>query len=87
MYRGSNFAVNARLQKTFLKGSLSATLYANDIFRTSKTKNITYYAIGQTAQDYYTYEQCVGITLSYNFNATHSKYKGSGAGNDEKSRL
>ena len=87
MYRGSDFQVNASVQKSFFKERLSCTLYANDIFRTSKTKNITYYAIGQTAQDYYTYEQCVGITLSYNFNATHSKYKGSGAGNDEKSRL
>ena len=87
MYRGSNFMVNARLQKSFLKGQLSATLYANDIFRTAKTKVTTYYAIGQTAQDYYTYTQCVGLTLSYNFNASGSKYKGTGAGNDEKSRL
>ena len=87
MYRGSNFMVNARLQKSFLKGQLSATLYANDIFRTAKTKVTTYYAIGQTAQDVYTYTQCVGLTLSYNFNASSSKYKGTGAGNDEKSRL
>ena len=87
MYRGSNFMVNARLQKSFLKGQLSATLYANDIFRTAKTKVTTYYAIGQTAQDVYTYTQCVGLTLSYNFNASGSKYKGTGAGNDEKSRL
>ena len=87
MYRGSNFMVNARLQKSFLKGQLSATLYANDIFRTAKTKVTTYYAIGQTAQDVYTYTQCVGLTISYNFNASGSKYKGTGAGNDEKSRL
>ena len=87
MYRGSNFAVNARLQKTFLKGSLSATLYANDIFRTSRTKMTTYYAIGKTVQDVYTYTQCVGLTLSYNFNAASSKYKGTGAGNEEKGRL
>ena len=87
MYRGSYFEVNASVQKSFFKDRLSCTLYANDIFRTSTTKNITYYAIGQTAQDYYAYEQCVGITLSYNFNASRSKYKGTGAGNDEKSRL
>ena len=87
MYRGSNFAVNARLQKTFLKGSLSATLYANDIFRTSRTKMTTYYSIGKTVQDVYTYTQCVGLTLSYNFNAASSKYKGTGAGNEEKGRL
>ena len=87
MYRGSNFMVNARLQKTFLKERLSATLYANDIFRTARTKVTTYYAIGQTAQDVYTYTQAVGLTLSYNFNISSSKYKGTGAGNDEKNRL
>ena len=87
MYRGSDFEVNASVQKSFFKECLSCTLYANDIFRTSKTKNVTYYAIGQTAQNYYAYEQCVGITISYQLNATHSKYKGSGAGNDEKGRL
>ena len=87
MYRGSNFMVNARLQKSFLKGQLSATLYANDIFRTAKNKVTTYYAIGQTAQDVYTYTQCVGLTLSYNFNASSSKYRGTGAGNEEKGRL
>ena len=87
MYRGSNFAVNARLQKSFLRGNLSATIYANDIFRTSRTKVTTYYAIGKTVQDVYTYTQCVGLTLSYNFNAASSKYRGTGAGNDEKNRL
>lgn len=87
MYRGSNFAVNARLQKSFLNERLSCTLYANDILHTSKTKMTTYYAIGLTDQDVYTYTQCVGLTLSYNFNVSRSKYKGSGAGNDERNRL
>jgi hypothetical protein len=70
-----------------LEGRLNATLYANDIFRTAKSKATTYYAIGKTGQDVYTYTQQVGITLSYNFNVTGSKYRGTGAGNDEKSRL
>ena len=87
MYRGSTFLVNVRVQKSFMKGQLSAVLYANDIFRTAKTKITTYYAIGKTAQEVYTYTQQVGITLSYNFNASMSKYKGTGAGNDEKDRL
>ncbi len=87
MYRGSNFAVNARLQKSFWKGQLTGTLYANDIFRTARNKMTTYYAIGKTVQDVYTYTQCVGLTVSYNFNATRSKYRGTGAGNEEKTRL
>ncbi len=87
MYRGSNFEVNARLQKSFLQGRLTGTVFANDIFRTARTNVTTYYAIGKTAQDVYTYTQCVGVTLNYNFNATRSKYKGTGAGNEEKTRL
>ena len=87
MYRGSNFTVGARLQKTFWNGRLNATLYANDIFRTIKTKVTTYYAIGSTAQNDYNYTQSVGLNLSYNFNATRSKYRGTGAGNEERNRL
>lgn len=87
MYRGSDFTTNARIQKSFCNGRLNATLYANDIFRTSKNKITTYYAIGKTAQDIYNYTQCVGLTLSYNFNVSGSRYKGTGAGNEEKSRL
>jgi hypothetical protein len=87
MYRNSNFIMNARVQKSFLEGRLNATLYANDIFRTARSKATTYYAIGKTGQDVYNYTQQVGITLSYNFNVTGSKYRGTGAGSDEKSRL
>ena len=87
MYRGSSFAVNARVQKSFMNERLNCVLFANDIFRTSNNDMTTYYAIGKTAQDIYSYTQCVGVTLSYNFNATRSKYKGTGAGNDEKDRL
>ena len=87
MYRGSEFTTNARIQKSFCNGRLTTTLYANDIFRTSKNKITTYYAIGKTAQDIYNYTQCVGLTINYNFNFSGSKYKGTGAGNDEKNRL
>ena len=87
MYRGSIFIMNARVQKTFWKGRLTGVLYANDIFRTARTKRTTYYDIGKTVQDIYSYTQQVGLTLRYNFNVSSSKYKGTGAGNDEKSRL
>ena len=87
MYRNSNFIMNARVQKSFLEGRLNATLYANDIFRTSRTKITTYYALGKTAQDVYSYTQQIGLTLSYNFNVSSSKYKGTGAGNEERNRF
>ena len=87
MYRGSSFALNARMQKALWDGRLTASLFANDIFRTGRTKLTTYYAIGSTAQDIYNFTQQVGLTLSYNFNASSPKYKGTGAGNEERNRL
>ncbi|MBR5037342.1 MAG: TonB-dependent receptor family protein [Prevotella sp.] len=87
MYRGSSFTTSARVQKTFWNGRLTAALYANDIFRTGSTKTTFYYKIGKTSQTEYGYTQTVGLTLSYNFNVTGSKYKGTGAGNEEKNRL
>ncbi|MBQ3361252.1 MAG: outer membrane beta-barrel protein, partial [Prevotella sp.] len=39
------FNVNARLQKTFLKGQLTAVLFANDIFRTLRDKWEGYYPV------------------------------------------
>jgi len=38
-------------------------------------------------RDAYQHSQEIGMYLQYNFNATRSKYKGTGAGNAEKSRL
>ena len=38
-------------------------------------------------KDCYNYDRTIGLTITYNFNSTKSKYKGTGAGNDEKSRL
>ena len=49
---------------------------------------MTSYFIGisTTFTKYYDHQR-VGVTLSYKFNATKSNYKGTGAGQSEKSRL
>ena len=80
--------VDFRLTKSFLKDdALSVTLTANDIFHTQHNA-MTAYSIGTstTFTEYYDHQR-VGVTLSYKFNATKSKYKGTGAGQSEKSRL
>ncbi len=80
--------VDFRLSKSFLKDdALSVTLTANDIFHTAHNA-MTAYSIGTstTFTEYYDHQR-VGVTLSYKFNATKSKYKGTGAGQSEKSRL
>ena len=46
-----------------------------------------YYPVSAMAKDAYVYTQYIGASLTYNFNATNSKYKGTGAGNAEKNRL
>lgn len=87
MREKSIFNVNARVQKSFFKGSLTAAAFANDIFRTQRKRWTGYYAVTTMSKDAYAFTQNVGLTLSYQFNATRSKYKGTGAGNSEKRRL
>ena len=81
------FNINARVQKTFLDGNLTAALFANDIFRNLRERWTGYYPVTTMGKDAYVYTQSIGLSLSYDFNTTRSKYKGTGAGNAEKSRL
>ena len=80
--------VELRLSKAFLKDdALNVTLTAKDIFHTQHNE-MTAYSIGTstTFTEYYDHQR-IGIQLSYKFNATKSKYKGTGAGQSEKNRL
>lgn len=86
-HHASDATVNARIQKTFLGGSLTAALFANDIFRTSRDRWTGYYPMNTMDKDAYTFTQSIGLSLSYTINSTRSKYRGTGAGNDEKGRL
>ena len=81
------FNINARVQKTFLNGNLTIALFANDIFRNLRERWTGYYPVTTMGKDAYVYTQYIGASLTYNFNATRSKYKGTGAGNAEKNRL
>ena len=81
------FYINTRVQKTFFDGNLTVALFANDIFRSLRTRWTAYFPVTTMSKDAYTYTQYIGVSLSYQFNTTRSKYKGTGAGNEEKSRL
>ena len=81
------FNINARVQKTFFDGNLTVALFANDIFCNLRERWTGYYPVSTMAKDAYVYTQNAGVSLTYNFNATNSKYKGTGAGNEEKKRL
>ena len=86
-HNAHEFNVNARMQKSFLDGSLIVSLFAYDIFHNLRERWTGYYPITTTGKDAYVYTQSIGLSLSYDFNTTRSKYKGTGAGNAEKNRL
>ena len=86
-HNAHEFNINARVQKTFLDGNLTVALFANDIFCNLRERWTGYYPVSTMAKDAYVYTQNAGVLLTYNFNATNSKYKGTGAGNEEKKRL
>lgn len=80
--------INARISKSMLKdNSLTLALIANDILRTGYYHFNVYGIDSYNGNRIYRDWQRIGIQFSYKFNATKSKYKGTGAGQDEKNRL
>ena len=86
-YYNHGFKVNARIQKKFFDGKINAVIFANDIFRTMRDSWTGYFPVTTISRDAYTFTQSIGASITYNFNTSRSKYKGTGAGNAEKDRL
>ena len=83
----SGYSVNLQFDKSFANRTWIIYLSANDILKTAKER-WTMYGLGSgTTKDCYNYTRNVSLQVTYNFNAKRSKYKGTGAGNEEKSRL
>ena len=83
----SGYSVNLQFDKSFANRTWIIYLSANDIFKTAKER-WTMYGLGAgTMKDCYNYTRSISLQVTYNFNAKRSKYKGTGAGNEEKSRL
>lgn len=80
--------VDAQLTKSCLKDqSLKISVTVKDIFHTGYRYFTAYGDRSFSFNRDYSDQQRLGIRLSYQFNATKSKYKGTGAGESEKSRL
>ena len=83
----SGYSVNLQFDKSFANRTWIIYLSANDIFKTAKER-WTMYGLGAgTTKDCYNYTRCISLQVTYNFNAKRSKYKGTGAGNEERRRL
>ncbi len=79
--------IDVKFVQSLCRRSLDIILFANDLLHTDKEKWRMYGSHVTMTKDCYGYVRCVGLSLSYHFNATQSKYKGSGAGNSERNRL
>lgn len=79
--------LDLRINKNFLKNRLSLSLQANDIFKSSYNSSI-YYGnnMGINIRNY-SDSRNFQVSIAYRFNYTRSKYKGDGAGEDEKERF
>ena len=81
------FWIAASVAKSFFREALTIRLYASDIFKTYREEWTMYGQGVDFYKDCYNYARHVGLVVTYNLNPTRSKYKGTGAGNAEKSRL
>ena len=81
--------MNMRIGRRFLKDkSLNVAVRGSDIFRTYRKKYVYYNGLSYR-RDYNSTSRIQGISIdvSWSFNATRSRYKGSHAGQAERNRL
>ena len=77
------------LQKSFLKNRLNVQLSAKNPFQTYQNNSfVAYFGKMQTwSQDFNNSQYSYTLNIRYKFNTTKSKYKGTGAGADQKARM
>ena len=79
--------IDLLVRKSFLNNNLSLTLYATDLLNNYPDRTTMYSGDIMT----YTYNQfesrSIRFAVRYKFNTTRSKYRGTGAGENEKSRM
>ena len=76
-----------QLMKQFCNKAWTVKLFVNDLLKTNEVKSYTYADRVNLSKYGYEYSRRVSLTVTYNFNTSQSKYKGTGAGNAERGRL
>lgn len=79
--------INAKIYKGFLNDAFSVTFEAKDLFDSAKKNALMYSDAVQIDQRNYSPGRSIMLTLQYRFNTTRDRYRGTGAGNSEKSRF
>lgn len=78
--------VSLNIYKSFYKNRLSIQLEANDLFETSSFEGKVYSGI-RTMDAYIADFRRISMTVRYKFNTTKNRYKGTGAGQNQKKRM
>lgn len=81
-----NSYVDISLRKSFLNDALSIEVRGDDLFRQQKSKTLLRSGAYSFSKDHRYDSREFSISLRYRFNTTKSKYKGTGAANDELRR-
>ena len=79
--------VNAKIYKGFFNDAFSLTVEAKDLFDSAKNNFYLCSDAVQIQQKNFSPGRSVMLTLQYRFNTTRDRYRGTGAGNSEKSRF
>ena len=80
------YMADVSVTKTFFDNRLSVRLGGRNLFNSQQHINIRY-GLRSLYQETHNDSRKFELSVRYNFNATNSKYKGTGAGNDEKNRF
>ncbi len=81
------WSLDAAVQKSYLDGNLTLRLSANDLLRHMQEDAFVDYGNYLVYQRRDFRNQALEFSVHYRFNATQSKYRGSGAGADTKNRM
>ena len=82
----AGWSADFSILKTFLNERLSLQLQGTDLFNSSQARAVQYNSKRTTMLDQQA-RRSFRLTLRYKFNAVKSKYKGTGAGQDQRSRM
>lgn len=87
MYLEDTWQCDLGLYKSFCNDRWSVKLQCNDLFSTANSGMVLRSDVREIRMKKMLDTRNISVTVRYKFNATKSKYKGTGAGIDQKSRL
>ena len=86
-YLEATNCLNISIDKSLFNDAFEISLKANDIFDANNERITMYNGDIKVGANNYQESRNVVLSVRYTLNASRSKYKGTGAGNDEKQRL